>query len=98
MEDLAFPGQHAEILVNVNVSNPDGILSEGFGSIVVRAGAGREVLVEITDDLSGITTVATLDFGKGIRARRDLQSDVLCRAVQEAARDNGISDPMPTPR
>lgn len=82
----------AAITVTDREGNP---VSEGFGEIVVRAGAGRSFLVEIVEDLSGTRVSAELDLGRGRRARADLQADQLRDAIDRAARGDGFSTPLP---
>ncbi|MDP3969108.1 MAG: hypothetical protein Q8Q02_12595 [Nocardioides sp.] len=93
-----LPYEHGSILAEVAVANRDGIVSDGFGEVRVRAGEGKSVLIEVTDDLTGYTMVATLDAYRPIRARVNLRSTALCEAVYSAARENGTPTPFPTPQ
>lgn len=60
-----LPYTHASQPAMVNTANSDGIIREGFGTVRVRAMEGRAVAIEITEELSGLTTVAVLDGGGG---------------------------------
>lgn len=96
MPEDAMPCEHASIPVaSVNTANRDGIVSEGFGYVRIRAMDGRAVAIEIEEALSGLTTVAVLDWGRPKRARTGLEADHICEAIQAASREDGIPVTMP---
>ncbi|SRR6266567_2583290 len=93
-----LPYEHCDLTAMVNTANRDGILSAGFGSVRIRAMEGRAVAIEITEDLSGLTVVAVLDFGRPKRARVNLDADAICDAIKAASREDGMPVPFPEPR
>ena len=93
-----LPYEHATISAMVTTSNADGPVSQGFGDLKVRALEGRAFAIEITEDLSGLTITAVLDFGRPKRARVDLQADELRDAVTAASKDQGMPNPFPVPK
>jgi len=94
----SLPYEHAKLSAMVSTANRDGIVSEGFGDVRIRAMAGRSFAIEITEDLSGLTVVAVVDWGRPKRARVNLQADVLCDAIRTASKEDGVPTPFPEPR
>jgi hypothetical protein len=94
----ALPYEHGDLNAMVLTSNRDGVISDGFGSVKIRALEGRAFAIEITEDLSGLTVVAQLDWGRPKRARVRLQRDELCEAVKAASAEDGLPTPFPEPR
>jgi hypothetical protein len=92
-----LPYEHCDLLAMVITANRDGVIMDGFGSVRVRALQGRTIAIEITEDLSGMTIVAQLDWGRPKRARVDLQADAIVEAIRSASREDGLPTPFPEP-
>ena len=92
-----MPYEHGALTALVLTSNQDGVVSDGFGVVRVRALEGRAFALEITEELSGLTIVAQLDCFRGARARVKLQRDALIAAIQAASKEDGLPVPFPQP-
>jgi hypothetical protein len=97
-DDSSLPYERAWLMsASVTAAARGGIVSDGFGTVVIRALEGRSLAVEVTEELSGLTVVAVLDLGRPRRARANLQADALCDAVRAASREDGLPVPFPWP-
>jgi hypothetical protein len=69
MDDDAMPYEQCDLPAMVNTSNGDGLISEGFGPVRIRSLEGRGFAIEITEELSGLTITAVMDYGRPAKAR-----------------------------
>lgn len=83
---------------STSVTTREGIVVDGWGEIRVRAGAGRAVILEVEESISGTIISAEIDAFRPRRARTNLDVERLRGALDSAARIEGISDPFPEPQ
>ena len=93
-----MPGEHLDLTVSTSGKAGEQLLN-GFGSLRVRAMEGRGLVIEIADELNGVTLAAQVDLGRPRRARpRNLQAPLVTRAIEDASREDGPEPwvmPMP---
>jgi len=88
-------GTTARAFAFVQVSYWGSLVADGFGDVRTIPGDGRAVMLEVSDDLSGWTMVATLDDGRGARSRVGLQVEEVRQGLDKAARARGVSASFP---
>ena len=95
--DDALPYEQCSLFAMVNTSNADGLINDGWGSVRIRSLEGRAFAIEITEELSGLTITAVIDYARPVRAHVDLQRDVLTAAIERASKEQGIPVPLVGP-
>ena len=95
--DDALPYEQCGLAAMVNTSNADGLITDGFGPVRIRSLEGRAFAIEITEELSGLTITAVIDYARPARARVDLQRDDLIAAIERASKEQGMPAPLVGP-
>jgi hypothetical protein len=84
-----MPGEHLELTVPISGKAGDQVI-DGFGSLRIRAMEGRGLIIEISEDLSGVTLAAQIDPTAGRRTRvHNLSAPMITRAIEDASTEDG---------